>query len=168
MWHILCRDFNSCRRILKDFFVIKVEPEQFPCPQSCSLSLSPLLSYLLGVQDLFTDRTGFFFFPPHLPGATSAHATGSCFVDAMLWLQQNKCSKYLELSSLPFSFWFCFFSFYLPDCVKQSPKRLSESPGFAWWCRKIEIHPKTPFPAQLPSQSWIRTSLWWPTISFPG
>lgn len=170
MWHILCSDFNSCRRILKDFFVIKVEPEQFPCPQSYSLSLSPQL--LTGSARSLHWQNWKFFFPSHLPGAALAHAIGSCF----FWCHALTSARYLHKmfgalqSALQFCLFVCLFviSFYFPDCMKQSPKRLSESPGFAWCCRKIESHLKTPFPAQLLSQSWIRTSLWWLAILFPG
>lgn len=91
-------------------------------------------------------------FPPVPPVRSSLSPRHSVllFSDAMLWLQQNicsdfwgsqqnTCSKYLGVSSLPYSF---FFVLFLSDCMKQSPKRLSESPGFAWCCRKIESHLK--------------------------
>lgn len=80
---------------------------------------------------------------------------GLAFFDAMLWLQQNKCSKCLGPSNLPFR---VFFSFLFAWLCETEPKE-TESPGFAWCCRKIKNHQKTPFPAQFPSQSWIRTYL---------
>lgn len=68
----------------------------------------------MGVQDLFTDKTGNLFFPSHPPGVASAHRVLLfiyIFFYAMLSLQQNICSKCLGLSSLPCSLFFPLFLF---------------------------------------------------------